>query len=426
MRKLLTITVAIFTVVALNVAAGPAQAARLKDVANIKGIRSNQLIGYGLVVGLNGTGDDQQVYFTLRSVQLLLRRLGVQAAEDKVFDLRNLRLRNAAAVMVTAELPPFVRSGTKIDVVVSAMGNATSLQGGTLLMTPLRGVDLKVYALSQGPLSIGGFSVAGRTGSSVSKNHTTVGRIPSGAIIEREVNSQFITVEKKKKEDQDKNKKENKDKKQEEKKQEANVKDKKDDQEKKDKKQQEEEERSFMVVALQRPDFTTAFRIVEAINKNLDEKVANSSDPATVVVDVPKSYKGKEVELISRLELVEVQPDAPAQVIVNERTGTVVVGQAVRLSPVAIAHGSLTLEVSEKFAVSQPGAAFGAGKTEVVPRSKVKATEGQGPIQLIEGGATLADVVKALNALGASPRDLVAILQALETAGALPAKLVVQ
>jgi flagellar P-ring protein precursor FlgI len=357
--------------------ATPAEPARLKDLANVRGVRSNQLIGYGLVVGLNGTGDDQQVYFTLRSVQLMLRRLGVKAAQEKVFNLRNLRLRNTAAVMVTANLPPFARMGGRIDVTVSSLGNAKSLQGGTLLMTPLRGVDLKIYALGQGPISVGGFTVGGRTGSRLTRNHTTAGRIPGGAIIEREVPSRFVREGK-------------------------------------------------MVVALTRPDFTTAQRLATAINRELGKKVASAADPATIQVRVPREFRGREVQLASRMELVQVQPDAPAQVIINERTGTVVVGQEVRISPVAISHGSLTLEVSERFRVSQPRAPFGTGRTRVVPETQVKAREGQGDLKLVPGAANLADVVKALNALGASPRDLVAILQALKSAGAMSAKVVVQ
>lgn len=354
-----------------------AAAARIKDLATIRGVRSNQLIGYGLVVGLAGTGDDQQVYFTLRSVQLMLRRLGVQAANDKTFDLRNLRLRNTAAVMVTATLPPFGRAGSRIDVTVSSLGNATSLQGGTLLLTPLRGVDLKVYGLSQGPLSVGGgYSAGGRSGSRTQKNHTTVGRIPGGALIEREVHSRFV-------------------------------------------------HKKQVVVALRRPDFTTARRLAEAVNRILGKGLAQAKDPASIVVKIPKAYEKKAVELVSRLELVEVKPDAPAQVIINERTGTVVVGRAVRLSPVAVSHGSLTLEVDERFGISQPNP-FGRGRTTVVPDSKVTVTEGGKGVKLLQGGASPADVVKALNALGASPRDLVAIFQAIEQAGALNAKLVVQ
>jgi len=364
-------------VLLLAAAGSPAEAARVKDLATVRGVRSNQLLGYGLVVGLQGTGDDQQVYFTLRSIQLMLRRLGVQAAEDKIFDLRNLRLRNAAAVMITADLPPFARTGSRVDVTVSSLGNATSLQGGTLLLTPLRGVDLKVYALGQGPLSVGGFTVSGRTGSRITRNHTTVGRIPGGGIVEREVPSRFVNQGK-------------------------------------------------IVVSLSRPDFTTANRLATALNKELGAAVAHPTDPATVLVTVPQKYKGKEVLLASMMELVQVQPDAPAQVIINERTGTVIVGQEVKLSPVAISHGGLTLEVSERFRVSQPGAPFGAGRTAVVPETELKATEDKNGLQVVGGGANLADVVKALNAIGASTRDLVAILQALQTAGALPANVVVQ
>jgi flagellar P-ring protein precursor FlgI len=361
-----------------------ARAARVKDVATIRGVRANQLIGYGLVVGLKGTGDDQQVYFTLRSVQLMLRRLGVQAANENKFDLRNLRLRNTAAVMVTAELPPFAKAGSRLDVTVSSIGNAKSLEGGTLLLTPLRGVNLKIYSLAQGPMSVGGgFTARGRSGSRAQRNHTTVARIPRGALVEREVKSRFVHKNK-------------------------------------------------LMIALRRPDFTTARRLAVAVNKVLpkvgkkkDELAAVAKDPASVVVTVPKKYLKKTVELASKLELVQVRPDAPAQVIINERTGTVVVGRAVKLSPVAVSHGALTLEVDERFKVSQPRA-FGRGRTAVVPDSRVKVTEGTGKVKLLQGGVSPSDVVKALNALGASPRDLVAIFQAIERAGALNAKLVVQ
>ena len=357
--------------------AAPASAARIKDVANVRGVRSNQLIGYGLVVGLAGTGDDNQVYFALESIQLMLRRLGVQASKQKVFDLRNLRMKNVAAVMVTAELPPFVKKGTRLDVTVSSLGNAKSLQGGTLLMTELRGVNLKVYALCQGPLSVGGYAVSGRSGTKKIKNHVTVGRVPSGAIVEREVPSTFV-------------------------------------------------KNNHMVVALSRPDFTTSTRVAAAINKELGDGVAKARDPGTVEVKVPDSYKGKEMQLAAKMELLQVQPDVPAQVIINERTGTVVVGQSVRLSPVAITHGNLTLEVNEKFKVSQPRGMFNKGRTAVVPDTTIKVEEGKGSLRLVQGAASLADVVKALNALGASPRDMISILQALKAAGALPVKVVIQ
>ena len=242
-------------------AAAPADAARIKDVASIRGVRSNQLVGYGIVVGLDGTGDDQQVYFTLRSVQLMLQRLGVPAAQKSVFDLRNLRLRNTAAVMVTANLPPFARAGSRIDVTVSALGNAKSLQGGTLLMTPLRGVDLKVYALAQGQLTTGGFGASGRTGSRVQKGHRNVARVPRGAIVEREVPSQFVHNKK-------------------------------------------------IVIALRRPDFTTASRVVQVVNRAIGNGAARSSDPATVVVTVPDKDAADTVTLISKVETLVVTPDA--------------------------------------------------------------------------------------------------------------------
>lgn len=373
MRRLMIITLAL----AAFVPEFTAQAARLKDVATIRGVRSNQLIGYGIVVGLNGTGDDQQVYFTLRSVQMMLRRLGVPAAQEKVFDLRNLKLKNTAAVIVTSSLPPFARSGTKIDVTVSSLGNASSLRGGTLLMTPLRGVDLKVYGLAQGALTVGGFEVSGRSGSSVKKGHMTVARVPRGAIIEREVPSRFL------------------------------------------------EKGNQLVVALRRPDFTTATRLASAINTAVGEGTAVPTDPATIIVQLKSELAKNPIAAIAKIEAVNVDPDTPATVIINERTGTVVVGRDVRISQVAITHGSLTLEIDEKFKVSQPGA-FGAGATTVVPDTQVRVREGSGQFTMIRKTAGLADVVKALNALGVSPQDMVAILQALEGSGALPAKLVVQ
>lgn len=367
----------VFAVALAGLAARTSGAARLKDLASIRGVRANQLIGYGLVVGLNGTGDDQQVYFTLRSVQLMLRRLGVQAANEASFDLRNLSLRNTAAVMVTAMLPPFARAGTTIDVTVSSLGNAESLAGGTLLMTPLRGVDLKVYALAQGPVSVGGgFSFTGRTGSSSRKNLSGVALVPRGAIVEREIPSQFMHKE-------------------------------------------------VLTIALRHPDFTTARRVAEAINAKVGGELAAAADPATITVKVPKDYQKKGVQLVAELELLEVAPDSVARVIVNERTGTVVVGQQVTLTPVAISHGSLTLEIDERLRVSQPDAAFTRGKTRVVPESGVSVKEEASKLQVV-AGTNINDVVKALNAVGASPRDLIAILQALEQAGAMPAELVVQ
>jgi flagellar P-ring protein precursor FlgI len=369
-------------VAVLVAVASTAHAARLKDLAAMRGVRGNELIGYGLVVGLDGTGDDQQVYFTLRSVQLMLRRLGVQAADDKTFDLRQLRLRNAAAVMVTAELPPFARAGSRIDVTVSSLGNASSLGGGTLLMTPLRGVDLKVYALAQGPLSVGGaFAISAQSGSRMNRSHTTVARIPRGALVEQEVSSQFVANQQ-------------------------------------------------LTLALSHPDFTTATRVAEVINGALGAGAAKAADPGTIVVRVPPPFKGNEVALVAKLELLDVRPDTPAQVIVNERTGTVIVGQDVRLSQVAIAHGPLTVEVGERLRVSQPPAApalgDATGSTVVVPESRIDVTEQRPQLTVVDGGASLADVVRGLNALGAGPRDLVAILQAIEQAGALPARLVIQ
>jgi flagellar P-ring protein precursor FlgI len=394
-----------------SLAARPAAAARLKDLADLRGARDNQLLGYGLVVGLGGTGDDMSANISVQSVVTMLQKLGVRV------DVQYLRLRNVAAVIVTADLPPFIAAGQRIDVTVSSVGNALSLEGGTLLLTPLKGADTKVYAVAQGPVSVGGYLVQAQTGSRLSKNQTTVGRIPGGALVEREVplDPGLATGDQ-------------------------------------------------IEITLKSPDFTTAVRIADAIRQEVEKlaptaaataavvKAAGGSAPpgvtpagpgaegqadaatgplalardaGTVVVRVPEAYRTRQADLVAALEGLNVQPDVPTRVIVNERTGTVVLGDGVRLAPVAIAHGGLTLEVRETPTVSQP-APFTKGKTTVVPRSGLSAAENPGELKALAAGASLGDVVKALNALGVTPRDLVAILQALKAAGALEAELEVQ
>ncbi|MHB1011732.1 MAG: flagellar basal body P-ring protein FlgI [Desulfobacteria bacterium] len=343
----------------------PSRAERIKDLAAFEGVRENPLIGYGLVAGIDGKGD--QLLATPQTIVNMLQRMGL------IVDPKNLKTKDVAVVMVTAMLPPFPRPGTRIDVTVSAIGDAKTLQGGTLLMTPLKGSDGKVYALGQGAVSVGGF-IGGEGGAKVVKNHTTVGRIPRGGIVEKDLP---FTLGK------------------------------------------GDELRLF----LNRQDFTNASRIAEKINGSLKSGGAHAVDSATVTLQVPAEYRGRLPEFISLVEAIDVPVDMPARVTVNERTGTVVIGENVRISPVAIAQGNLTIEIKTEFQVSQPKP-FAPGKAEtvVVPKTEVKASEPKG--SLIEvSGVTLGEIVKGLNSLGVTPRDLIAILQALRSSGALRAEL---
>lgn len=354
--------------IATMLAAGAAGADRLKDLATIGGVRPNQLVGYGLVIGLQNTGDDVTTSFTVQSIVSMLRKLNVRV------DSGQLIVRNVAAVVVTAELPPFARAGGRFDVTVSSIGTAKSLQGGTLLPTPLAGSDTRTYAIAQGPLSLGGFDAGSRGGSAVRKNHTAVGRVPRGAIVEREVPADFASG-------------------------------------------------GRIVVALREPDFTTAMRVARAISEKLGAGAAEARDPGTVVVRAPND--ASPVGLVADIESIDIAPDTRARVVVNERTGTVVMGDGVRLAPVALAHGGLTVEVKETFLTTQP-APLSGGKTVVTPESQVQAKETPGEVRAIAASATLGDVVRALNALGVTPRDLVAILEGLRSVGALRAELEVQ
>lgn len=350
--------------------APPAKAARLSEIVDVRGVRANQLTGYGLVVGLNGTGDSGQARFTVQSTAAMLRRLGAH------IDPAQIQTKNAAAVIVTASLPPYANPGTEIDVTVSSLGNARSLSGGTLIQTPLHGADRNVYAVAQGPLIIGGFSAGGGSGSSVSSNHVTVGRVPSGAIVERRVASPRISGR-------------------------------------------------GMVLTLRDPSFVTAQRIVDAIDERFGQRTAHAVDPATVRLRVPEDYRRNPVGLLAIVQNLDVEPNSPARVVIDERTGTVVLGADVRIREVAIAQGGLTVEISESFDVSQPQA-FGDGETTVTPDSDVQVRERGGSLHHIPNTASLSDVIGALNALGASPRDLISIMGALRTAGALSADLEVQ
>ncbi|MDD9946751.1 MAG: flagellar basal body P-ring protein FlgI [Myxococcales bacterium] len=350
--------------------AGRARATRIQELCDVRGVRRNQLIGYGLVVGLAGTGDSGQARFTVQSTAAMLRRLGA------TIDPRSIQTKNAAAVMVTASIPAFANPGTRIDVVVSSLGNAKSIEGGTLLQTPLYGADRKVYAVAQGPLLIGGFSAAAG-GNSVRENHTTVGRIPEGAIVERRAPTPKLS-------------------------------------------------KRGMVLQLRRPSFVTASRIVDAINRALGSGVARAQDGATVMLKVPDGLSGDPVGLLARVQLLEVQADAPVRVVIDERTGTVVVGAGVRIAEVAVAQGGLTVEVVRRPQVSQPGPFSPGGQTRVVKPTEVKAQIRDGAMYHLRETASLSDVVDALNALGARPRNLISIFQALRAAGALQAEFEVQ
>jgi flagellar P-ring protein precursor FlgI len=343
----------------------PSRAERIKDLASFEGVRENQLIGYGLVAGIDGKGD--QGVATQQTIVNMLQRMGLTVNPN------DLKTKNTAAVMVTAMLPPFPRPGTRIDVTVSTIGDAKTLQGGTLLLTPLKGPDGKIYALGQGPISVGGF-VGGEGGTKVVKNHTTVGSIPGGAIVEKDLPFTLGKGDR-------------------------------------------------LRLFLHRQDFTNATRIAAKINESLKESAAKAVDSATVTLSVPSEYRDRLPRLIASIEAIDVPVDRPARVTVNERTGTVVIGENVRIAPVAIAQGNLTIEIKTDFQVSQPKSfAPASAQTVVVPKTEVTANEPKGALVEVSG-ATLGDIVRGLNALGVTPRDLIAILQALRSSGALQAEL---
>jgi flagellar P-ring protein precursor FlgI len=356
---------------AFLIVAETAQAARVKDLANIQGVRSNKLMGFGLVIGLTGTGDSAtNVFFSIQTIVNVLKKMGITVPDNEV---DQLKFKNIATVMVTADLPPFARQGDHIDVLVSSIGDSKSLQGGTLLMTPLKGPDGKIYSVAQGSLSIGGFSVSGQ-GRGVQKNHLTVGRIASGALVEKELPHQFNSKEE-------------------------------------------------IILTLKKTDFTTAGRIAQAINTAMKDPIANMVDGRTVKVKVPESFKENASHFITSIETLAVEPDAVAKVIMDERTGTVVMGENVQVSAVAVAHGNLFIQIREEPQVSQPAPLSPKGQTVVVPRTRITVDEGQDKLLIVPKSVSLGDVVTGLNAIGVTPRDLIAILQAIKAAGALHAEL---
>jgi flagellar P-ring protein FlgI len=346
----------------------PAGTARLKDVASVQGPSSEPLVGYGLVVGLNKTGDRRQTIFSAQTLANMLERFGVSVPAGQ------MRIENVAAVVVTAELGPWAQSGARLDITASSIGDARSLQGGTLLPTPLQGMDGTIVALAQGPLSIGGFG-GGSGGNTVAVNHLTVGRVPGGALVQAVRDTAVPSLDR-------------------------------------------------IGLSLHEPDFVSARRVAEVINQELGEGAARASDAGTVVVEVPPPYRDAVPALIARLEPLPVTTDVPARVVINERTGTVVLGGDVRIGPAAVAHGNLAVRISTHLGVSQP-APFSQGQTTVVPQAQVDVEEQDARLVTLETGTTLADVVAALNTLGATPRDIIAIMQALKAAGALRADVVV-
>lgn len=357
----------LLAIAVLNVA----KAERVKDLANVAGVRSNPLVGYGLVVGLDGTGDQtSQAPFTVQSLRAMLAQLGVTVPPNV-----NPQLKNVAAVAINAELPPFAKPGQNIDVTVSSIGNSGSLRGGTLLMAPLKGADGQIYAIAQGNVVVGGLGVSAKDGSRVTINVPSAGRVPGGAIVERSVPATFGASPE-------------------------------------------------LRLDLRTSDFTTATRLAAGINLALGSEMARAIDPVTVTVQAPADPNAR-VAFMAQLESLDIAPgDAPARVIVNSRTGTVVISSMVRVLPAAVSHGSLSVTISEKPQVSQP-APFSQGETTVVPRSQIDVTSGAKPAFVFDGGTSLDDIVRAINLVGAAPGDLVAILEALRAAGALRAELVV-
>ena len=366
MRLRRQLRVALF---AAALASNAAASSRIKDLVSLEGVRENQLVGYGVVVGLAGTGDRQQTVFSVQSLTNILQRMGVTVPSTAI------AVKNTAAVIATATLPPFAQPGTKIDVTVAAIGDSPNLQGGLLILTPMRATNGQVFAVAQGSVVTGGF-IAGRGGNSQTVNHPTVGRVVDGAIVELAAPS--VTP--------------------------SNV----------------------LRLQLRREDFSTASRIAGAINKAFPNEgaiVARSLNSALIQVEIPSAYKGRPVEFVAALDDLEVNPDRTSKISVNERTGTLVLGADLRISPVAILQGSLSVRIETSYAVSQPNALSKTGQTEVVPQVNVGVKEDKAKDVVLKEGATVEELVRALTAIGSTPRDIIAILQNLKAAGALDAEI---
>jgi flagellar P-ring protein precursor FlgI len=371
MLRIMTRVLVVGVAIAMTAAPGAAQdvgEARLKDVASIQGAAATPLIGYGLVVGLNKTGDRRQTIFPAQTLANMLERFGIAVAPGE------MKIENIAAVLVTAQMGPYAQTGGRLDVTASSIGDARSLQGGTLMPTPLRGLDGQVMALAQGSLSLGGFG-AGTGDNSVQVNHLTVGRVPGGALVQE---ARPWTPP----------------------------------------------SGGLLRLSLHEPDFVSAGRVARAINEELGASAARVVDAGAVAVIVPAEYESALPDLIARLEPLSVALDVAARVVINERTGTVVLGGDVRLGAAAVAHGNLSVRIATQYQVSQP-APFSTGQTTVVPQTEVDVTEGDAQLVTLDAGATLSDVVRALNVLGVTPRDIIAVMQALKAAGALRAEIVI-
>jgi flagellar P-ring protein FlgI len=341
---------------------------RLKDLASLEGVRDNQLIGYGVVVGLAGTGDKRQTVFSAQTLTNMLKRLGIAV------DPTAMQVRNVAGVIVTANLPPFAQPGTRIDITAAAIGDASNLQGGLLLMTPLKGADGQVYAVAQGPVMTGGF-VAGRGGNTQTVNHPTVGRLPEGAIVEKSPPSIAPSA--------------------------------------------------HLKLQLHDADFTTAARVVEAVNSHFPSggvPIAKAESSAVVAVDIPAVYAARPVEFIAEMESLTIEASRRLKIVMNERTGTIVLGKEIRIRPVAVLHGALNVEIQTQFNVSQP-APFSTGTTTTTPDVAVTGKESRAQNVTLRDGATVEELVRALQAIGSTPRDVIAILQAMRAAGALEAEI---
>ncbi|OPX98281.1 MAG: Flagellar P-ring protein precursor [Syntrophorhabdus sp. PtaU1.Bin002] len=343
----------------------PSMAARIKDLAYINGVRSNQLVGYGLVVGLKGTGDKSNTIFTNQSLANMLEKMGVRVDPTKT------KVNNIAAVIVTADLPAFGKVGNRIDASVSSIGDAKSLEGGVLLLTPLRGADGEVYAMAQGSMIVGGYLASG-TGATIQKNHPTVGRIPNGVTIEREISYDDFSSD-------------------------------------------------LVVISLKNPDFTNARRVAEKINETFHD-AARPKDGGTIDLKVPNDLKSNPVKFISMIENLEIKPSSLARIVVDEKTGTVVIGENLVVSTVAVSHGNISVQVKEEEKVSQP-LPFGRGQTVVTPDTKVRVEEEKGRWVVMKEGITIKELVSALNASGVSTRDVITIIQTIKAAGALHAEL---
>jgi flagellar P-ring protein precursor FlgI len=369
MRRLVRFSRLAFCLLALLSAGRATASARLKDIVDFEGVRDNMLVGYGLVVGLNGTGDDlTRSIFTRESLIGMLERLGVNARDS------NLRSKNVAAVMVTATMPSFAREGSRLDIGVSAMGDAKDLQGGTLVVTPLLGADGEVYAVAQGEVTVAGYQARGQ-GTVVVKGVPTAGRIANGAIVERELNFDMKSM-------------------------------------------------PYINIALHNPDFTTAERIATAIDAAMGDRVATALDPGTVRLAIPDYMRKNIVGLVTSIEQIRIEPDQAARVVINEADGVIVMGENVRISTVAVAQGSLTVRITETPEVSQPSPLSRGGRTAVVPRTGIQVDDGNARrLAVVPQGITIQELVNSLNALGIGPRDMISILQTVKAAGAMQADL---